>query len=136
MKRIHLAVLFGQILSFALIITFIFANQRYGFIAALGDSPDAMPWLSAYFSACLVGVVGATSIWISWFYLNKSNAFRDMLVVCAWSRQVKRNGKWVSFETFLSEQHGYAVSHGLSDSKLMELKKEVDGSWRNANVDT
>jgi len=123
-------------LSFALIITFIFADHRYGFIATFGDSPESTSLHSAYFSACLVGLVGVASIWISWFYLTKSNAIRDMLVVCAWTRQVKTNGKWVSFETFLSEQFGYAISHGLSDTKLIELKNEVDNQWRNVAVDT
>ena len=130
MKRIHVAVILGQLLSFLLMITFIYANQYFGFLASWEKGSVAIPWQSAHLAACLVGIVGSASIWITWHYLNKSNSMRDMLVVCAWTRQVKTDGEWVSFDKFLTEQLGFAVSHGLCDRKIFEMKNEVDRDWK------
>lgn len=131
-----MAIILGQILSFLLIITFIFANHEYGLIGALSASPLPMSMQAARTAACLIGIVGAASVWITWYYLSKSNTMRDMLVVCAWTRKVKTNGKWIKFEDFLTQELGYAVSHGLSDSKLVELRQEVDRDWRKLPVET
>jgi len=89
-----------------------------------------LPWQSAHLAACLVGIIGSVSIWITWHYLTKSNSMRDMLVVCAWTRQVKSDGKWISFDKFLTEQLGFAVSHGLCDKKIFEMKNEIDRDWK------
>jgi hypothetical protein len=43
---------------------------------------------------------------------------------------VKRNGRWLTLEEFLTEHLGYRVSHGLSDPTLVNLKEEVDSKWR------
>ncbi|MDQ8185405.1 hypothetical protein [Pelagicoccus sp. SDUM812002] len=130
LNRTQIAVVLGQVLSFLLIITFIFANQRYDFLASIGAENTSISLKSAYVSACLVGLVGAFSVWITLHYLSKSNAMRDMVVVCAWTHQVKVDGRWVSFREFLSKQLGYAVSHGMCDAKLHELRSEVEKDWR------
>ena len=70
------------------------------------------------------------SIWLTWYYATKSNSIRDMLVICAWTHRVKSNGRWLSLEEFFTAQLGYAVSHGLSEAKLMEMRNEVDTEWR------
>lgn len=129
-SRIQLAVVTGQSLSFFLIITFIFANQRYDLLSSIGGASMEFSLKSAYVAACLVGLVGAVSIWITLHYLNKSNSMRDMVVVCAWTQQIKIEGRWVPFRDFLSEQLGYAVSHGMCDEKLAEMRSEIDREWR------
>ncbi len=129
-NRTQIAVVLGQVLSFLLIITFIFANQRYDLLASIGAEDSIVSFKSAFVSACLVGLVGAFSVWITLHYLTKSNAMRDIVVVCAWTQQVKVDGRWVSFREFLSEQLGYAVSHGMCEEKLVELRGEVEMDWK------
>lgn len=130
LNRTQLAIVIGQGLSFLLIITFIFANQRYGLLAGIGGAETSVSLRSAYVSSCLVALVGVFSIWITLHYLSKSNAMREMVVVCAWTHRVKVEGRWVSFREFLSEQLGYAVSHGVCDAKLAELRSEVESNWK------
>ncbi len=130
LNRTQIAVVVGQVLSFLLIITFIFANQRYDLMASFGAGSMPVSLQSAYVAACLVALVGVFSVWITFHYLSKSNAMRDMVVVCAWTQQVKIDGRWISFREFLSEQLGYAVSHGMCDAKLAELRSEVEKDWK------
>src|SRR5690606_6799714 len=84
----------------------------------------------AYVGACLVGLVGAINTWLTWYYITKSNTVRDMLVICAWTHRVKTKNGWMSLEDFFSSQLGFAVSHGLSEEKLNEMRGEVDRDWR------
>ena len=135
LNKTQTAVVLGQSLSFLLIITFIFANQRYDLLSSIGGVQTDVSLVTAYVSACLVGLIGASSIWITLHYLNKSNAMREMVVICAWSNQVKVDGKWVSFREFLSDQMGFVVSHGLCETKLAELRQEVESNWKSGQED-
>ncbi len=122
-KKRH-AILFAQALSYALIITFIFANESFNLIGALSHSTEDSG--TAYFAACLIGIVGSISLWLTWYYATKTSSIRDMLVICAWTNRVKSNGNWISMEEFFTDQLGYAVSHGISETKLLEMRNEVD----------
>lgn len=130
MKGIHYAVLTAQTLSYCLIITFIFADALYHLTGALTGAGTPPSLQSAYTAACLVGLVGAINTWLTWYYISKSNTVRDMLVICAWTHRVKTKEGWMSLEDFFSKQLGYAVSHGLSEEKLNEMRSEVDRDWR------
>lgn len=133
LDRTQIAVVTGQVLSFLLIITFIFANQRYDLLFSIGGVETDFSLKAAYVASCLVGLVGVVSVWITLHYLSKSNAMRELLVVCAWTHQVKMNGRWVSFREFLSNELGFEVSHGLCDSKLKELRGQVERNWKSGS---
>lgn len=134
MKRVHAAILVGQLLSYSLILTFIFANQQYQLTSVFGVGIPTLTFSSACLAACLVGLVGTINMWLTWYYISKSDTIRDMLVVCAWTGQVKSHGKWIPLDQFLTQQLGYAVSHGLSDSKLAELRAEIDRDWKRKSI--
>ena len=128
MRRIHYAILIGQLLSFVLIITFIFADATFGFVNTLvGDEPSAF-FNSHTISACLVGIVGAASIWVSYFYIRKSQTMRDWIVLCAWTQRVKSGNQWITISEFLSDHLGYNVSHGMSEEVVEELRTEIDSN--------
>jgi len=129
-RRIHYAILIGQLLSYLLIVTFIFADATFGFVENLvGEEPSLFS--NTYFiSACLVGLVGAISIWISFFYIRKSEAMRDWIVLCAWTQRVKSGDRWISITEFLSDYLGFNVSHGMSEEVVEEMRSEIDSNWR------
>jgi hypothetical protein len=132
MKRIHSAILLAQGLSYALIVTFILADRQYNFSGVLRDADQPMSPQTAYAASCLIALVGSINIWLTWYYATKSSAMRDMVVVCAWTHQIKANGRWMKLEEFFTEQLGFAVSHGMSTAKLAEMRAEVDRDWRKA----
>ncbi len=129
------AILIAQGLSYLLIIAFLFANETYDFIDSLFTPERILDVSAAYYPACLIALVGATSLWLTWYYSAKSSSIRDMLVICAWTHRVKSNGRWISLEEFFTDQLGYAVSHGLSEAKLVEIKEEIDTQWRTIDID-
>lgn len=138
MKRHHYAILTGQLLSYALIITFIFADRTFG-LTGIFRGMDAhlepAQWDTALISACLVGIIGAINIWLTTYYMHKSSTVQDWVVVCAWTHRVKQGGRWISLEDFLSQQLGCQVSHGLSEQGYASISNEIDTKWRSLRVD-
>jgi len=39
---------------------------------------------------------------------------KRIVTVCAWSKTINSGGRWISFESYLREQFGISVSHGIS----------------------
>ena len=130
MRRIHYAILLGQVLSYALIVTFIFADATFGFVDNfVGDEPSVL-FNAHTISACLIGIVGAASIWISFFYMRKSEAMKDWIVLCAWTQRVKSGSRWITITEFLSNTLGYKVSHGMSEEVVDQMRSELDSNWK------
>jgi hypothetical protein len=130
MKKVHYAILTGEALSYALIVVFIFADAMFDLTGVFRSDGITISPQFAYIAACLVAVVGCINVWLTWYYIQKANAVRDWLVICAWTHRVKQHGRWISLEEFLTGQLGYQVSHGLSDASIVRLRDEIDAKWR------
>ncbi len=52
----------------------------------------------------------------------------DLQVVCAWTKQVRVDGRWIAFDKFLAEKLHLSISHGISPEAMERLKKELDES--------
>lgn len=137
MKRVHYAILFAQALSYCLMIVFIFADTKYSLTGVFMENEAGRSLGDAVVLASLVALVGTVNLWLTWFYAAKSHAMRDMVVVCSWTRRIKRDGGWISMEEFFEEELGLLVSHGLSDRSLVAAQGELDRDWRKLkrNVD-
>ena len=70
-------------------------------------------------SACAVGGLGA------WLLLRRVNELETMITVCAWTRRVKFNGAWVSFEEYLHSRFNLQFTHGISEEASRKLKMEA-----------
>lgn len=135
MKRIHGAVLIAQVLSYGLIITFIFADMAFNLSGVLRFGNDWLTKDMAHSFVCLVGLVGAINLWLTWYYIRKSNTMRDWLVLCAWTHRVKQGDKWVSLEEFLDKGLGFQVSHGLSDPAAAKMREQLDANWQRLQIE-
>lgn len=56
-------------------------------------------------------------------------------VVCAWSKQIKVEGKWITFDEFLTKHLHVQLSHGISPESLNQLLKEVGEKPKSAVPD-
>jgi hypothetical protein len=45
--------------------------------------------------------------------------------VCAWTKRIRVDGQWVSFEDFLLGQLGIFVTHGLSEEAADDLRRQL-----------
>jgi hypothetical protein len=46
--------------------------------------------------------------------------------VCAWTKRIRVEDRWVSFEEFLESQLGIHVTHGLSEQAAEELRRHLE----------
>ncbi len=51
---------------------------------------------------------------------------RELVRVCAWTRQVEMDGVWVPFETFLRLRFGLAVTHTISEQATAAMMEELN----------
>lgn len=57
---------------------------------------------------------------------DDSEDAEEVVTVCAWTKRVRINGEWVSFENFLTETLGASVTHGVHPDIVAELAAEDD----------
>lgn len=58
--------------------------------------------------------------------LKRMQSLNRIVTVCAWSKTIKSGGRWISFESYLQEQFGISVSHGMSKEVYNKLMSETD----------
>ncbi len=44
----------------------------------------------------------------------RSSDFEKLVTVCAWSKKIKVDGRWVTFEEFLVDSLGVKITHGIA----------------------
>ncbi len=52
-----------------------------------------------------------------------------LLTVCAWTRQIRVGGEWLSFEKFIEMRLGFQISHGIhpdAASQFLEGRDEIE----------
>ena len=60
--------------------------------------------------------------------LNKVRRLESLVAMCAWTRTIEMDGRWVTIAEFLRERVGVRVSHGVSDEDLAQLESAVTRS--------
>lgn len=51
---------------------------------------------------------------------------RTFLTVCAWSKTVEYEGKWITFEEYLKKRFGIDTSHGLSPTEAEKFLRDME----------
>jgi hypothetical protein len=55
-----------------------------------------------------------------------------LITICAWSKKVRIDGEWVSFEEFLERRFGMRVTHGISRDAMRRALLE----WKSRSAST
>jgi hypothetical protein len=53
------------------------------------------------------------------------NLQSQLQVMCAWTHRIRREGKWVTFDEFLTNKLSIKLSHGISPDAFEAIQKEV-----------
>ncbi|MGI9040132.1 MAG: GAF domain-containing protein [Gemmatimonadales bacterium] len=51
---------------------------------------------------------------------------KRLITVCAWSRKIRVDDEWISFESFLVDKLGLSVSHGIAPETAEQLHADFD----------
>jgi len=80
-------------------------------------------------SAVLIGAVAMVLIFII-IILMRLEKLQQVVTICAWTGQVKFEGRWVRLDEYLERRFGLSVSHGLSREAADKMAAEVKESNR------
>jgi K+-sensing histidine kinase KdpD len=47
-------------------------------------------------------------------------------IVCAWTKRIKYEGKWISFEEFMQRHFKLQFSHSISEEGMRQIEKEME----------
>jgi hypothetical protein len=51
---------------------------------------------------------------------------KEMITLCAWTKQVKVNGRWIPIEQYLRDHHHLELTHGISDDAAQQWRAEME----------
>ena len=75
-------------------------------------------------SVVLIGAVALVLMFII-IILLRLEKLQQVVTVCAWTGQVKYEGRWVRLDEYLQHRFGLSVSHGLSREAADKLAAEL-----------
>jgi hypothetical protein len=59
--------------------------------------------------------------------IEQLNELRGGLqTVCAWTKRIKDEGKWVTLEEFMARRFEVQISHGMSDEAFEQFKRQME----------
>jgi hypothetical protein len=56
---------------------------------------------------------------------ERRQELEQLVAICAWTGQVRWNGRWIRVEQYLAERWGVQVTHGISDEGMRQLEEEI-----------
>jgi hypothetical protein len=62
--------------------------------------------------------------------LLRLEKLQQVVTICAWTGQVKYEGRWVRLDEYLEHRFGLSVSHGLSREAADKMAAEIKESNR------
>lgn len=69
--------------------------------------------------AVLVAGIGA------WLLLNRVHELEQLITVCAWTRRVQWQGRWLTFEEYFTKRFNLHFTHGISEEAAQKVKAEA-----------
>ena len=75
-------------------------------------------------SVVLIGAVAMVLIFII-LILLRLEKLQQVVTICAWTGQVKYEGKWVRLDEYLQRRFGLSISHGLSREAANIMASEL-----------
>jgi hypothetical protein len=97
-------------------------------LAALALSSSSVNQRAGFFQRLLVGISigayllgGAGAV----LFVRRIQAVETLITVCAWTKRVKFNDSWMSFEDYLRERFNFQFTHGICEEAAEKLRQEV-----------
>jgi CHASE3 domain sensor protein len=83
----------------------------------------------------LVVTAVALGTGVVWWLLRRMRELEGLITVCAWTRRVKWQGRWMSFEEYLAKRFNLYCTHGICEEAAERMRREAEAtpvaeSWR------
>lgn len=73
----------------------------------------------------LIATVAVALLFIIFIFVRLEK-LQQVVTVCAWSGQVKYEGRWVRLDEYLQRRFGLSVTHGLSKEAAAKMAGEIE----------
>ena len=61
----------------------------------------------------------------AWLLLRRVHDLENLITVCAWTRRVQWEGRWVSFEEYLLKRFHLRCTHGICDEAAEQMRRDA-----------
>lgn len=92
--------------------------------AAAADRARRIQSLNAALILLAMGLAAAGA----WLLFRRIREVENLITVCAWTRRVKWQGRWISFEEYLAKRFNLRCTHGISDEAAAQMCHEVENT--------
>ena len=76
-----------------------------------------------YANLFLLALAGVLATFAVRLEFKRPSSPSDWITICAWTRRVLWNGRWVSFEEFLAQRYAIRCTHGICDEAADKLRR-------------
>jgi CHASE3 domain sensor protein len=73
----------------------------------------------------LLLVASGVVVMIAWLLLVRLKKLERFVTICAWSKTIRHEGQWISFEDYLQRRYNAKVSHGISDKEFARRMSQI-----------
>lgn len=63
---------------------------------------------------------------VAWFLLVRLKKLERFVTICAWSKTIRHEGQWITFEEYLRRRYDVKISHGISDKEFARRMERID----------
>lgn len=105
----------------------LYALQRQEFAALVEYSAAAATRARSIQSlnGGLSGVALALALTGAWLLFRRMREIEGLITVCAWTRRVQWQGRWISFEEYLARRFNLRCTHGICDEAAQQMRDEM-----------
>lgn len=94
----------------------------------LGEREAEMETVRTRQLGLVTGLLAVQAIFVvALIWLGRRVAqLKRLVTVCAWSRKIRHDGEWMSFEEYLTRVYGVRLTHGISPEMAQKLMTEFE----------
>ena len=126
-KRLLNLLILTESVGFMLVLAFIWTDE-------LLDMPHVFwgePASAARFKECGMESVVVITAWILVLFItrklvNRILELESYVVMCAWCRKIRIDGRWISIEEFLDKKIKIQTSHGMCEICREKVMDEIN----------
>ena len=101
------------------------ARQEFALLSDVSARVMDRGYILLSLSVALIGLTVALTAVGAWWLLRRVRDLEGLITVCAWTRRVQWQGRWVSFEEYLLHRFHLRCTHGICDEAAEKMRKDA-----------